>query len=58
MEKIEIHDFKNIPDSQKGEGKFYRTATTGEWRDNFSKEEQELMNSIVGDTLKQMGYDA
>jgi len=58
MKKIEIHDFKNIPDSQKGEGKFYRTATTGGWRENFSKEEQELMNSIMGDTLKQMGYEA
>jgi len=56
--KIELFDFKNIPESQKGEGKFYRSASTGGWTKKFSKEEQELMNSIMGDTLKQMGYDA
>jgi len=57
MNKIEIHDFKKIPDSQKGKGKFYRAASMGEWRNNFSKEEQELMNSIMSETLKEMGYD-
>jgi len=55
--KIETHDFKKIPESQKGKGKFYRAASTGSWKDNFSQKEQNLMNSIMGETLKKMGYE-
>ena len=54
--KIETHDFKKIPESQKGQGKFYRAASTGDWKKNFSAEEQNLMNSIMRDTLKNLGY--
>ena len=57
VKKIETHDFKKIPESQRGKGKFYRAASTGSWKDNFSQEEQDLMNSIMGDRLKKMGYE-
>ncbi|MDH3611072.1 MAG: sulfotransferase [Nitrosopumilus sp.] len=53
---IDIYDFKNIPDSEKGTGKFNRTAKTGGWRDNFNEKEQNVMNSIMSKTLKQFGY--
>lgn len=53
---IELYDFKNIPESDKGQGKFNRSATPGGWKNNFSKDEQELMNSIMEKTLKEMGY--
>jgi hypothetical protein len=54
---VDRYDFKNIPESEKGPGKFNRSATPGGWKKNFSKEEQELMNSIMGGTLTQMGYE-
>jgi len=54
----EKYSFNNVPDSQKGPGKFKRAATTGGWRKTFSKEEIDLMNSIMGDTLQQFGYEA
>ena len=54
---IEKSKFENIPSSEKGPGKFYRTAKVGGYKDNFSKEEQELMNSIMGETLKKMNYE-
>ena len=53
---IEKYDFKNIPASMKGSGKFYRVATPGKWKDNFNQEEKNLMNSIMGETLKKMNY--
>jgi hypothetical protein len=54
---IEAHDFKNIPDSRKGPGKFNRAAKTGGWKNTFNKNEIDIMNSIMGDTLKQFGYE-
>ncbi|MDE1817914.1 MAG: sulfotransferase domain-containing protein [Thaumarchaeota archaeon] len=54
---IDIYDFHKIPDSEKGSGKFFRSATPGTWKKNFSKEEQELMNSIMLETLKKMEYE-
>jgi len=53
---IEIYDFKKIPNSQKGTGKFYRAASTGGWKNHFDKKEQELLNSGLIDILKKMGY--
>jgi len=55
-EIVEKYSFENIPDSQKGKGKFLRTATTGQWRENFTSEEQELMNSIISKKLEKYGY--
>lgn len=54
---VERYDFKQIPDAQKGEGKFNRTAKIGGWGDNFSEDEKELMNSIMGETLTELGYE-
>jgi len=56
QKKIEKFDFKNIPDKDKGPGKFNRSANPGSWKENLSKEEQELMNSILSDTLKKFEY--
>jgi len=53
---IKVHDFKNIPESEKGKGKFTRSAKPGSWEDNFNKEELDLMHSIMGKTLKEFGY--
>ena len=53
---IEYHDFKNIPNFDKGSGKFNRTAKVGGWKENFSYEEKKLMNEIMNDTLKKYGY--
>jgi len=57
LEKIiKLHDFKNIPSSGKGAGKFNRKATPGGWKVSFSKDEQDLLNSIMEPLLKQFGY--
>ncbi|PLX84431.1 MAG: hypothetical protein C0617_08075 [Desulfuromonas sp.] len=55
-QRVDKHDFKNIPTSEKGPGKFNRAASTGGWRDAFAEEEIDLMHSIMGETLLSLGY--
>jgi len=40
----------------KGEGKFYRSASPGKWKEHFSDEEKETMNKVMNDTLNQLKY--
>ena len=54
--KIDELAYENVADSNKGEGKKIRTAKPGGYMDNFNEKEIELMNSIMSDTLKMMGY--
>lgn len=55
-EKIQSSSFKEISESQKGEGKFYRFGKAGIWRKTFSNREQEILNSIMGETLTKFEY--
>ena len=55
-EIVNKFSFENIPPEQKGKGKFYRFASPGKWKENFSIEEKNMMNEIMGDTLKKLGY--
>jgi len=54
---VEKYTFENLPDKIKGKGKFHRSATPGKWRENFSEEEKNIMNNIMGETLKKSGYN-
>jgi len=54
--KIKEAAYENVPQSEKGPGKKIRTAKPGNYVENFSAKEIELMNSIMGDTLKKVGY--
>jgi len=53
---IGLHEFKNIPKSETGGGKFNRAAKIGGWKASFNVEEREVMNSIMDKTLKEFGY--
>ncbi len=53
---VEKNRFENIPDDQKGSGKFHRSATPGKWKENFSDEEKHIMEQIMGNTLQKLGY--
>jgi len=56
-ELVDFYDFKNIPESEKGPGKFNRAATTGGWKKSFAKDEQNYMNEVMGPMLKKFGYE-
>lgn len=51
------YSFENIPEDEKGQGKIVRKAKPGGWRETFSDEEREIMHSIMGNLLKEFGYD-
>ena len=53
----EKFSYENIPDEIKGKGKSVRFAQVGRWKNIFSKEEKELMNSIMETTLTKLGYE-
>jgi len=53
---ISKFDFNNIPERNKGSGKFHRSASPGKWKENFNEEEKSIMNEIMGETLKKIGY--
>ena len=53
---VQKHSFENLPANSKGSGKVTRSATPGKWKENFSEEEQKIMQDIMGKTLSDLGY--
>jgi hypothetical protein len=50
------HDYGRVPASDKGDGKFIRSARPGGWRRNLTPAEQEAMQEAFGPTLAAAGY--
>ena len=53
---IDKYNFEKIPESKKGAGKFYRSATPGLWRERFSQEEKDAAWKVMGEMLTKLGY--
>ena len=53
---IQKYSFENISSDSKGPSKVTRSATPGKWKENFSEEEQKIMQDIMGKTLFDLGY--
>lgn len=51
------YSFEKVPENEKGEGKVVRKAKPGGWRETFLEEEKEIMHSIMGNLLKELGYE-
>ena len=54
----EAHEFTKVPDRRRGPGKRRRAASPGKWRESLSPEEQEIAHEVMGQHLREMGYDA
>ena len=50
---VEKHSWENIPEDKKGEGKFYRKATPGGWREDLTPEQAEVVEEITAPLLKE-----
>ncbi|HET7480361.1 MAG TPA: sulfotransferase [Rubrobacteraceae bacterium] len=50
---VEKHAWENIPEKNKGEGKFYRKATPGGWREDLTPRQARLVENIAGPLLKE-----
>jgi hypothetical protein len=53
---VERHAFERLPEKDRGQKSFYRTATPGSWRENLSAEEQDLLEQALGPKLTELGY--
>jgi hypothetical protein len=50
---VEKHSWENIPQEEKGEGKFYRKATPGGWREDLTPEQVEIVERITAPVLEE-----
>lgn len=48
---VEKHAWENIPKEEKGEGKFYRKATPGGWREDLTPRQIQLVETITAPLL-------
>ncbi len=48
---VEQHSWENIPKDEKGEGKFFRKATPGEWREDLAPKHIEIVEQIAAPVL-------
>jgi Sulfotransferase family len=55
---VERNAFERLPEESTGPLQFSRAASPGLWRENLSDEEQRLLESIIGDKLAELGYEA
>jgi hypothetical protein len=48
---VEKHSWENIPEEEKGEGKFYRKATPGGWQEDLTPEQAQIVEQITAPLL-------
>jgi hypothetical protein len=48
---VKQHAWENIPEDMKGEGKFYRKASPGGWREDLTPEQAEIVERITAPVL-------
>ena len=49
---VKEHSWENIPEENKGEGKFYRKGTPGSWREDLRAEEVRIVERTTAPLLK------
>jgi hypothetical protein len=54
---VEQHSWENIPEEQKGEGKFFRKATPGSWLEILTPEQVKTAERITAPILKEFYGD-
>jgi hypothetical protein len=50
---VEKHAWENIPENEKGQGKFYRKATPGSWREDLTPGQVEIVEQVSAPLLKE-----
>ncbi|MGH3086798.1 MAG: sulfotransferase domain-containing protein, partial [Rubrobacteraceae bacterium] len=54
---VEKHSWESIPEEKKGEGKFYRKATPGGWREDLTPEQARAVEEITAPLLAELYPD-
>jgi hypothetical protein len=53
VQAVKKHSWEDIPEEEKGEGKFYRKATPGGWREDLTPEQAEVVERITAPLLEE-----
>jgi len=56
-EIVERQRFESVPAESRGPGKAIRRGQPGGWRDAFGPDEVLLMDEVMGEKLRQLGYE-
>ncbi len=51
---VEKNSWENIPEQEKGEGKFHRKAKPGGWREDLTPEQAEIVEVVTGSLLREL----
>jgi hypothetical protein len=51
---VDKHSFENIPQRERGEGKFYRKATSGGWKDDLTPEQAKIVEDITAPLINEL----
>ena len=51
---VKEHSWENIPEEKKGEGKFYRKATPGGWREDLTPDQVKIVERITAPLLEEL----
>jgi hypothetical protein len=49
---VSKHSWENVPESERGAGKFHRKATSGGWREDLTPEQARLVEDITGPLIE------
>jgi len=52
-EAVKKYSWENIPEEEKGEGKFYRKAKPGGWREDLTPEQVKVVERITAPLLEE-----
>jgi Sulfotransferase domain len=52
-EVVDKHSWENIPKRKRGEGKFYRKATSGGWREDLTPEHAKIVEEITAPLIEE-----
>lgn len=55
-ELVQKYIFENLPETEKGKGKFKRSATPGKWKESFNEEEKQVIEHMMGEMLRKLDY--
>jgi hypothetical protein len=53
LRAVKKHSWESIPEEEKGEGKFYRKASPGGWREDLTPEQAQTVERITAPLLKE-----
>ena len=54
---MEKHAWENVPEEEKGRGKFHRKATPGGWKEDLTPKQAEIIERITAPLLEEFYPD-